>query len=204
MDYEGFFKQCLDTPHAIATASSPISSGAARRFPRGFYHRIGYLSLRVFLEKSGVYVGRIVGVGVPLNAGYIGNCTSQCRHAKITAPARLHGPAFYASQGESRDVPLIAAVNLALAQKDDRLAQGKLPLRGLFQQACRARRGKVGLGVELSGSTPTRRVTAIGASRPLRRVPAIVSFLNPQMVYRGGLRHTSMMSAGPLSLTIAD
>jgi len=47
-------------------------------------------------------------------------------------------------------------------------------------------------------------MTANGASRPLRRVPAIVSFLNPQMVYRGGLRHTSMMSAGPLSLTIAD
>jgi len=45
----------------IATASSPISSGAARRFPRGFYHRIGYLSFRVFLEKSGVNVGRIVG-----------------------------------------------------------------------------------------------------------------------------------------------
>jgi hypothetical protein len=30
------------------------------------------------------------------------------------------------------------------------------------------------------------RVTAFGASRPLRRIPAIVSFLNPQMVYRGG------------------
>jgi hypothetical protein len=29
-------------------------------------------------------------------------------------------------------------------------------------------------------------MTAIGASRPLRRIPAIVSFLNPQMVYRGG------------------
>jgi hypothetical protein len=42
------------------------------RFPRGFYHRIGYLSLRVLLEKSGVYVGRIVGVGVLLNGGSIG------------------------------------------------------------------------------------------------------------------------------------
>jgi len=31
----------------------------------------------------------------------------------------------------------------------------------------------------LSGNLP-RRVSGIGASRPLRRVPAIVSFLNPQ------------------------
>jgi hypothetical protein len=30
------------------------------------------------------------------------------------------------------------------------------------------------------------RTAGIGASRPLRRIPAIVSFLNPQMVYRGG------------------
>jgi hypothetical protein len=32
-----------------------------------------------------------------------------------------------------------------------------------------------------------RPMTVIGASRPLRPTPAIVSFLNPQMVYRGGL-----------------
>jgi hypothetical protein len=32
----------------------------------------------------------------------------------------------------------------------------------------------------------SRTMTASGASRPLRRIGAIVSFLNPQMVYRGG------------------
>jgi hypothetical protein len=34
--------------------------------------------------------------------------------------------------------------------------------------------------------TPLSQTSAVGASRPLRRIPAIVSFLNPQMVYRGG------------------
>jgi hypothetical protein len=34
--------------------------------------------------------------------------------------------------------------------------------------------------MDISGSAAVMRTTGIGASRPLRRIPAIVSFLNPQ------------------------
>jgi len=70
----------------IATASSPISSGAARRFPRGFYHRIGYLSFRVFLEKSGVNVGRIVGRRGALKCRLHWELQQSVATRKITAP----------------------------------------------------------------------------------------------------------------------
>jgi hypothetical protein len=40
--------------------------------------------------------------------------------------------------------------------------------------------------VAVPDSLSDARMAGIGASRPLRRIPAIVSFLNPQMVYRGG------------------
>ena len=41
------------------------------------------------------------------------------------------------------------------------------------------------------------RTAAYGASRPLRPLPAIVSFLNPQMVYRGGAARIDDECASP-------
>ena len=43
-----------------------------------------------------------------------------------------------------------------------------------------ARARKVGLRVDSAHSIGVPRMAALGASRPLRRIPAIVSFLNPQ------------------------
>ena len=54
-----------------------------------------------------------------------------------------------------------------------------LPLRLWATKGRVLRRGEGPVWVELSGSTPARRVTGIGASRPLWRTLAIVSFLNP-------------------------
>jgi hypothetical protein len=42
------------------------------------------------------------------------------------------------------------------------------------------------LSVKQSGSNAIERMAGIGASRPLRRIPAIVSFLNPQPALRLG------------------
>jgi hypothetical protein len=46
--------------------------------------------------------------------------------------------------------------------------------------------GKGRFKIDSRDSITVSRTAGIGASRPLRRILAIVSFLNPQMVYRGG------------------
>jgi hypothetical protein len=62
------------------------------------------------------------------------------------------------------------------------------------------------LWVEPGGSIATGRMTAFGASRPLRRIPAIVSFLNPQpaLSLAGGNRSSCPTAVSGDSLGCMD
>src|SRR6266404_5144275 len=59
-------------------------------------------------------------------------------------------------------------------------AQVAEPRSSRLKRGSLAQLKEIGIGILFRASSEAARTTAIGASRPLRRIPVIVSFLNPQ------------------------
>ena len=58
--------------------------------------------------------------------------------------------------------------------------QREISSKGYIAARTLAVAAKLGYGVDAASQAAAMGMAAIGASRPLRRIPAIVSFLNPQ------------------------
>ena len=114
----------------------------------------------------------------PLFEVYLSANTAAHEYSGAVFTAQAPAVAWCCDSRGNRPLPVRG--DYAILTLSPKLAGSRRALVTSTAGLCLARAANGGFGVERGGWTRSTATTAFGASRPLRRIPAIVSFLNPQ------------------------